>query len=79
MALGAVLVLAGLGGAISACTTDPEQINLVQAVVSGLAFGLGIVAIALGGARHGYHRRPLGAPPGDTDPAKTTDPAPDKL
>lgn len=79
IAAGVVLVLLGLGGAISACTSSPSEINMVQTVVSGLGLSLGLVMIAVGAARHGYHRRPLGAPPGDADPDKVSDPTPGKM
>lgn len=79
IAIGVVLVLLGLGGAIGACTTNPSEINLVQVTLAGLSMGIGLVAIAIGAARHGYHRRPLGSPPGDTDPDKVSDPARGKL
>lgn len=79
IAIGVVLVLLGFGGAIGACTTTPSDINLVQVTLSGLSLGIGLVAIAVGAARHGYHRRPLGTPPGDTDPGKVSDPSPGKL
>lgn len=73
--IGVLLVLAGTGGAMNAClTAGPEDSDLVLSVVSGLAFATGIVLIALGGARHGYHYRPLGAPPGDADPDKVDSP-----
>lgn len=35
-----------------------------------------MTSLAIGGLRHGYHRRPLGAPPGDMDLAQAIDPEP---
>jgi hypothetical protein len=34
----------------------------------------GFAWMGIAAARHGYHRRPPGAPPGDMDPEKATDP-----
>lgn len=74
--LGAVLTLVGAGGAIRACVAPAEQSILPLAGFAGLAFAAGIVLMALGGAKHGYHYRPPGAPPGDADPDKVSDPNP---
>lgn len=66
---GVILTLIGLGGSLNACqtATDPDHI---VAALSGLSLAAGLVCIAVGAARRGYHRRPLGAPPGDMDPDK---------
>jgi hypothetical protein len=49
----------------------------MMALVAGLSFATGIVLLAVGAARRGYHYRPVGAPPGDMDPKKAELPAPD--
>ncbi|MCC7123866.1 MAG: hypothetical protein IT178_03400 [Acidobacteria bacterium] len=77
--LGAVLTLLGIGGAMNAAMAGPEDRDFVVSLMSGMAFAGGIILMALGAARHGYHRRPLGAPPGDADPDKVSDPAPNKM
>ena len=71
---GFVLVLLGLLGAADACVVHRDDPNMATALLSGLAVGVGFVWMGVVAARHGYHRRPPGAPPGDMDPAKATDP-----
>jgi hypothetical protein len=71
---GLVLVMLGLLGAADACVVHRDDPNLVTALLSGLSVGVGFVWMGVVAARHGYHRRPPGAPPGDMDPAKATDP-----
>ena len=75
LVLGAVLVVAGLAGSVNACATDDGD-NLM-ALFAGLSFAVGCVLLALGAARRGYHYRPIGAPPGDTDPEKAELPTPE--
>jgi hypothetical protein len=70
----AALVVLGLVGAADACVVRREGPNLLVALLSGLAVGVGFVWMGVLAGRHGYHRRPRGAPPGDMDPAKATDP-----
>ncbi len=71
---GFVLVVLGLIGAADACVVHTETPNLTVAWLSGLSLAVGFVWMGVVAARHGYHRRPPGAPPGDMDPAKATDP-----
>jgi hypothetical protein len=71
---GFLLVLLGLAGVANACGLHRDEPNLLVALLSGLAVGIGLVWMGVSAARHGYHRRPPGAPPGDMDPAKATDP-----
>lgn len=71
---GFLLVLLGLIGAANACFAYSGEPNLVVATLSGFAVSGGLIWMGIVGARHGYHRRPPGAPPGDMDPAKATDP-----
>jgi uncharacterized membrane protein HdeD (DUF308 family) len=71
---GLLLVMLGLFGAANACVVHRDDPNLLVATVSGLAVGIGFVWMGIVAARHGYHRRPPGAPPGDMDPHKVTDP-----
>jgi hypothetical protein len=78
MIVGFVLFAIGLGGAFNACQADANDRDVVTAAMSGLAFALGLGLLAIGAGKRGYHRRPVGAPPGDMDPDKaTTDPPPD--
>lgn len=69
---GFVLFVVGLAGAVNACLAGPNDRDTTIAAVSGLLFALGLSLLAFGAARRGYHRRPLGAPPGDMDPGKAT-------
>lgn len=69
-----LLVLVGLAGAASVGVVHREDPNLLVAWLSGLAVGIGFVWMGIVAARHGYHPRPPGAPPGDMDPQKATDP-----
>ena len=71
---GLVLVMLGLLGAADACVVHRDDPNLTTAWLSGLAVAVGFVWMGVVAARHGYHRRPPGTPPGDMDPAKATDP-----
>jgi hypothetical protein len=71
---GLMLVMLGLLGAANACVVHREEPNLLVASLSGLAVAVGFVSLGIMAGRHGYHRRPPGAPPGDMDPQKTTDP-----
>ena len=73
--LGAVLVVLGIAGSVNACTTeDPDYMTSLAAALS---FATGIVLLAVGGARRGYHYRPVGAPPGDMDAEKAELPTPE--
>jgi hypothetical protein len=75
---GFVLFVVGLGGAINACLAGPNDRDTTMAAVSGLMFALGLTLLAVGAGKRGYHRRPVGAPPGDMDPDKvTSEPPPD--
>jgi hypothetical protein len=49
-----------------------------MAGLSGLSLAVGLVLLAVGAGRRGYHRRPPGAPPGDMDIDKATEPPPDQ-
>lgn len=69
---GVLLVIVGLLGVATAAYS--ENPNLIVATLSGFAVSGGLIWMGIIGARHGYHRRPPGAPPGDMDPAKATDP-----
>jgi hypothetical protein len=71
---GLLLVMLGLIGAADACVVHRDEPNLLVALLSGLAVAVGFVWMGIMAARHGYHRRRPGAPPGDMDPAKATDP-----
>jgi ribose/xylose/arabinose/galactoside ABC-type transport system permease subunit len=71
---GVLLVMLGLAGAADACVVHRGEPSLLVATLSGLSVAVGLVWMGIMGARHGYHRRPPGAPPGDTDPGKATDP-----
>ena len=71
---GVVLFVVGLAGAVNSCLAGPDDRETTQAAVSGLLFALGLTLIAVGAAKRGYHRRPLGAPPGDMDPDKSAVP-----
>ena len=73
---GFVLFVAGLAGAVNACLAGANDRNTNTAALSGLLFALGLTMLAVGAAKRGYHRRPLGAPPGDMDPEKATLPTP---
>jgi hypothetical protein len=73
---GFVLFVVGLAGAVNACLAGPDGGDTTTATVSGLLFALGLSMLAVGAAKRGYHRRPLGAPPGDMDPDKATSPTP---
>ncbi len=75
--VGAVLVIMGMAGVASACQMGAEDRDMVVAVLAGLSFAIGLGCLALGAARHGYHRRPLGSPPGDMDPDKARGNRPD--
>ena len=70
---GLVLVVLGLLGAADS-VVNREEPNLTMALISGLSVAVGFVWMGVVAARHGYHRRPPGTPPGDMDPAKATDP-----
>jgi hypothetical protein len=72
MISGIVLFVVGLAGAANACLAGPDDRDTTVAAVSGLLFAVGLCLIALGAAKRGYHSRPVGAPPGDMDPDKTT-------
>jgi hypothetical protein len=76
MISGFVLFVAGLAGAMNACLAGPDDRDITTAAVSGVLFALGLTLLAVGAAKRGYHRRPLGAPPGDMDPDKATLPSP---
>lgn len=78
LVLGVMLTLVGMGGAVNACTADTDEQLVAVPFISGLSLAMGLALVAVVAARHGYHRRPLGAPPGDMDPEKVSDPAPDK-
>ena len=73
--LGIVLVIAGLAGWVSGCTSDGQ--SPVTSMFAGLSLAAGCVLLAVGAARRGYHHRPVGAPPGDMDPEKADLPAPE--
>ena len=73
--LGAVLVVLGIAGSVNACMSEDR--NLTVALIAGLSLAVGMLLLAIGGARRGYHYRPEGAPPGDMDPQKAELPAPD--
>lgn len=75
--IGSVLVLLGLGGAVSACQTGAEDRDLLMSVMAGLAVAIGLALIGVGGMRRGYHYSPPGAPPGDMDADKATAPTPE--
>jgi hypothetical protein len=70
---GLLLVMLGLLGAANSVVNRDDP-NLTMALLSGLSVAVGFVWMGVVAARHGYHRRPPGAPPGDMDPAKATDP-----
>lgn len=72
---GVILTVLGLAGSVNACQTDTDP-DYIVAAISGLSFAAGLVCLAVGAARRGYHRRPLGAPPGDMDPDKVKAPGP---
>jgi hypothetical protein len=74
LVLGAVLVVLGIAGSVSACVTEDR--DLTMALVAGLSLATGAVLLVVGGARRGYHYRPEGVPPGDMDPEKAELPAP---
>lgn len=76
--IGAALVVVGLAGTVSACSARAEDRDLVVAVLSGLAFAIGICLVAVGAASHGYHRRGLGEPPKDMDPNPQDSPPADR-
>jgi hypothetical protein len=76
--VGALLVLAGLAGSVSACQASADETHVVMAGLSGLSLAVGLVLLAVGAGRRGYHRRPPGAPPGDMDIDKATEPPPDQ-
>jgi hypothetical protein len=69
---GFILFVVGLAGAVNACLAGPGDRDTATAAVSGLLFALGLSLLAIGAAKRGYHRRPIGAPPGDMDPDKAT-------
>ena len=71
---GLMLVMLGLAGAADACVVHRHDPNLLVAALSGLSVGVGLVWMGIMAARHGYHQRRPGAPPGDMDPEKATDP-----
>jgi hypothetical protein len=74
LVLGAVLLVIGIAGSVNACVTeDPDY---VLSLGAGLSFATGIVLLAIGAAKRGYHYRPVGAPPGDMDPEKADLPTP---
>jgi hypothetical protein len=73
---GFVLVVLGLGGAVSACQAGPDDRDLWMAAVSGLAVAAGLAAIGLGAVRRGYHYKPPGEPPADMDADKASEPTP---
>lgn len=76
MALGALLVVLGLGGALNACMADAGDNDNTVAIFSGLAFAIGLLMVGVGAASGGYHRKPIGAPPRDMDPAAAEEPTP---
>jgi hypothetical protein len=76
MALGALLVVLGLGGAMNACMGDAAEYDTTVAMFSGLAFAIGLLMVGIGAASGGYHRKPIGAPPRDMDPAAAEEPTP---
>jgi hypothetical protein len=78
LVIGAALIVLGLAGTVSACTTPAEDRDLVVSVVSGLSFAIGLCLVALGAASHGYHRRGLGEPPRDMDPHPKDSPPADR-
>jgi hypothetical protein len=61
LVLGAVLVVLGIAGSVSACVTEDR--DLTMALVAGLSLATGAVLLVVGGARRGYHYRPEGVPP----------------
>jgi hypothetical protein len=73
--LGALLMVVGIGGAVSACVG--EDSDYLVSVLAGLSLALGSVLLILGAARRGYHYRPAGSPPGDMDPEKAELPTPE--
>jgi hypothetical protein len=73
--LGAVLMILGIAGSVSACASEGG--NPTMALLAGLSLAAGVVLLVVGGARRGYHYRPEGAPPGDLDPDKAELPTPE--
>jgi hypothetical protein len=76
MALGALLIVLGLGGAVNACMADAADNDTTVAMMAGLAFAIGLLMLGVGAASGGYHRKPLGAPPRDMDPAAAEEATP---
>lgn len=76
MALGAVLVLFGLGGAVNACLAEPTDNDTTMAAFAGLSFAIGLLLLGVSAASGGYHRKPLGQPPRDMDPDAAEEPTP---
>ena len=74
LALGALLVLAGVAGSVNACVSADG--DYVMSAFAGLSLAVGCVLLAVGAARRGYHYRPVGAPPGDMDREKAELPTP---
>jgi len=76
LSLGLVLTVVGVVGSVVAVMASPDSAPLFFTIEAGVAVAAGLICLGVGGLRHGYHRRPLGAPPGDMDMAQAIDPAP---
>jgi hypothetical protein len=74
--LGLVLIAVGVAGLAVAVIAGVDGAPLFFRIESGIAVVAGMTSLAIGGLRHGYHSRPLGAPPGDMDMAQAIDPEP---
>lgn len=74
--LGAVLSLAGVAGFVAAYATGPQATPLFFTIESSIALVSGMALLGIGSFQHGYHRFAVGAPPGDMDMSKATDPNP---
>lgn len=74
--LGLVLIVVGVAGLGTAAVAGVDGAPLFFTIESSIALIAGMTCLAIGGLRHGYHSRPLGAPPGDMDMAQAIDPEP---
>lgn len=75
---GVALIVVGLAGTAVAWRGGPTISTSFFLIEAGVILAIGLALLAAGGLRHGYHFRPVGAPPGDMDPSKATDPNPPK-
>jgi len=74
--LGLVLTVVGVAGLAVAMLAGQGSGSLFFIVESGMTLVAGLTCLGIGGLRHGYHVRPLGAPAGDMDMAQAIDPEP---